>query len=169
MNLKLDKQIKKDGEKMKFEPKKGRTKRGFALAINYVFIFFIASIVAMVVVAMVTKGYVSADKFICRLTGTCHNPGSHVLPNWRINVTDCSLAENEIIKEAALCYQSGIQGEVRGPCSVIILPPGCSGPDSSTIRNDLWSKYTINATVDYQGGNKVSIGYDYDKQKLVID
>ena len=161
----------KSGEKMNKKLRKTKSrKKGFALAINYVFIFFIASIVAMVVISIITKGYLSASKFTCRLTGTCDSGGSHTLPNWRVNITNCNRAESEIIKHAALCYQLGIQGETKGPCYVLLLPETCpSWPDSSDIWNKLWNNYNINSTIDYQGGNKVSIGYDYDKQKVTID
>ncbi len=152
--------------KLKTRPKR---KKGFELAINYVFLFFIALIVTTVVISMIMKGYINASRFTCKLTGTCESEGSHVLPNWRINVTDCGRVESEIIKEAALCYQAGIQGEVRGPCYVLLFPSSCNWPDKTTIHDELWNKYQINASVDYTGGSKVSIGYNYDLQRVVID
>ena len=143
-----------------------KKKKGFTLAVNYIFLFFIGVIVAMLVVGMITKGYINVERFMCRLTGTCDNEKDGMIGVQKINAT-CDNAEREILKHTKLCYEHGINGEVKGLCYVIFLPENC-GPKSDELKEKLWNEYDINASVIYDGEIKAVIAYDYEKQRVEV-
>ncbi len=143
-----------------------KKKKGFTLAVNYIFLFFIGVIVAMVVIGMITKGYLNANRFMCRLTGTCDDKKDGMIGVQKIKAS-CKDAEIEILKHTKLCYEHGINGDVKGLCYVIFLPENC-GPKSDELKEKLWDDYDINASVIYDGEMKAVIAYDYEKQRVEV-
>lgn len=149
-------------------------KKGATIAVNYIFLFLIATIVAMIIIAIVAKGSLNANRFMCKLTGTCGHGGSSIKDAQQVNVTICSNAEETIVKHAQLCYNLGMEGQIKsdgekeGVCYVIYLPKHC-GVSKSVLVNDLNKvRPYVNATITYDDDHKAVVSYNYDKQQVVV-
>jgi len=143
-----------------------KNKKGITMSVEIIFIVLIGTIVTMLVVMMISKNYFNAQKFMCKLTGTCEENKDGVKDVEIINAT-CGEAKSEIIKHVKLCKQHGEDGNVKGTCYVIILPSEC-GPKRDELYNELVSKHNLNTTVIYDGEKKAVIVYDYEKKIVEI-
>ncbi|NIA04285.1 MAG: hypothetical protein GWP09_02955 [Nitrospiraceae bacterium] len=151
-----------------------KNKKGATIAVNYIFLFLIATIVAMIVIAIVAKGSLNANKFICKLTGTCGSKDNDIKDAQQVNVTNCSDAKKIIVTQAQLCYELGREGQIKsdgekeGVCYVIYLPKPC-GVSKSDLVDDLNNvRPSVNFTVSYDNDRKAVVSYNYNKQQVVI-
>ncbi len=137
------------------------------MAINYIFLIFIATIAVFVIVGLLTKWSFSTSKFMCKLTGECGQ--EDVTPDvQKINTTDCADFQYEIVKGAKLCYENGKLGRIKGTVCYAIL-----GPNNCNINADKLKDYIgneVNVTITYNGNSdKAIISYDYNTKFVKID
>ncbi|MGC8929784.1 MAG: hypothetical protein ACP5OZ_04630 [Candidatus Woesearchaeota archaeon] len=143
-----------------------KNKFGLTMSVELIFIILIATIVTMLVVILISKNFLSSQKFLCKLTGTCEQKEELIKDVGTINAT-CEDAKSEIIKHAKLCKQHGDEGTIKETCYVIFLPKDC-GPKKDELYNELVTKHNLNATVFYEGDKKAVILYNYDKKIVEI-
>ncbi len=86
------------------------SKRG-ALALQYIFLIFIATVVAFIIIGMVGKWSLKSNRFISTMFGGEKNVA---LDNQIINVTNHRLYVNEVVKHAKICYEKGKEGKLEG-------------------------------------------------------
>ncbi|MCX6710342.1 MAG: hypothetical protein NTV63_05335 [Candidatus Woesearchaeota archaeon] len=140
------------------------------IAIQYVFLIFIATISVFVIVGMLTKWSFSSSKFMCRLTGECSSEeGSGDIV--KINATDLDDFRHEVEKGAKLCYENGKIGRVKGSVCYIIMcytlnPNQCSLDPS--LKTNLETE-GINVTISYSNSDKAVISYDYNTKFVKIE
>ena len=145
-----------------------KQKKGMTLAVNYVCLFLIAVIVMMIVIALVSKSSLNANKFLCKLTGNCQTTTNGLEDAQKVNVSSCSNANIEIVKHAELCYTYGQEGKVRELCYALLLPKDCN-IDINKLRNDLNNtRPKIKFELSSISGEKVLISYDYRKQEVTF-
>ncbi len=145
-----------------------KQKRGMTLAVNYVFLFLIAVIVMMIVIALVSKSSLNANHFLCKLTGNCQTTTGGLEDAQIVNVSSCSRANVEIVKHAELCYNYGQDGKVRELCYALNLPNNCN-IDINKLRTDLNNtRPKIKFELPSISGEKILISYDYKKQEVTF-
>jgi hypothetical protein len=139
------------------------------MSIQLIFLIFIATIAAFVIVGMITKSSISASSMMDKLFGEDDEP---IIDVQLINLTKCDNVDNEITKHAKLCYTKGQQGLVKGElCYGIIMPT--SSPSGCSIQfNTISTKleqnkinYSISAT---SPAKKILVSFDYDKTWVKI-
>ncbi len=145
-----------------------KNKTAMSIAVNYVFLFFIATVVMMIVIAIVSKSSLNANRFICKLSGTCGSSSDSLSGDQIINLSSCKNVPVEIVKHAELCYTYGQEGKVKGICYALYLPENCN-IDSELLNNNLnMSRPKMKYKLFFSKGEKVIISYNYDKQRVEI-
>ena len=150
---------------IKMNIRKGFTNKRGALALQYVFLIFIATIAVFVIVGLLTRWSFSAENFMQSITG--NNEEDVPADVQTINTTDCNDFKHEIVKGARLCYENGMLGRIKGSlCYGIIGPKDCNF-DSKTIKEAV-EDVGVNVTVNYDKSEKALISYDYDTKRVII-
>ncbi|MBN1157269.1 hypothetical protein JXA85_06620 [Candidatus Woesearchaeota archaeon] len=135
------------------------------LSINYIFLIFIATIAVFVIVGLITKWSLNADKLVKTLVGG--DSKEDILDIQIVNVTECGTngeyLENEIIKHAKLCYTKAKQGKVHGSLCYGLVTETICGVNTVKVKEEL-DDLGISSSLSAQlGQNKIIIGYSYDK------
>ncbi|MEM0231224.1 MAG: hypothetical protein QXW00_00370 [Candidatus Woesearchaeota archaeon] len=144
-------------------------KRRADMTIQYAFLIFLATITVFVVIGIIAKNSLSAQKFICRLTGECGSE-QPVGDIQKINVT-CSEFLSEIVKHARLCNENGKQGRLQQGNEPIcyIITADCSSVRKEQISDSLTKAGMTNFQITFDSSNKAIISYDYQKKLVRIE
>lgn len=155
------------------------------ISINYMFMIFIAVIAVFVIIGLLARWSLGADKFMCVLTGECKAKDG-VVDKQTITVNDntpiSTRFTNEVAKHAKICYENmrtnpETQGElcytvkccINDDCtSTCTAHGGCS--DVGVIVD---SSLGLNAKSESkmlceEFGSKAIIEYDFKENKVMV-
>jgi len=138
-----------------------------ALALEYVFIIFLSLIAVFVIIGLLTSWSFSANKMVCKLSGTCQDER-------RVDSQSVSLdcTEDEIIKYSKLCYSMVNEGKIKQGeiCYVITCQKTfeLTKDIADNINDALLSFGSQNNKIIIQESSKFVIQYDYGSSTLVI-
>ncbi len=138
------------------------SKRG-ALALQYIFLIFIATVVAFIIIGMVGKWSLKSNRFISTMFGGEKNVA---LDNQIINVTNHGLYVNEVVKHAKICYEKGKEGKLEGRqlCYTLIFSDG-KFSDKGAVNNALSIPHDLKVEVP---ANKIVVSFNPSAGEVVL-
>ncbi|MBW2971146.1 hypothetical protein KY320_03225 [Candidatus Woesearchaeota archaeon] len=145
-------------------------KRG-ALSIQFIFLLFIGTIAAVVIVGLITGWAFDARTLMNRI----FQPDEPYVPDsQRVYIYECDKLVGETIKQAKLCNERGLQGHVQGEiCYSIIMESECriNSADITDIETELAdSLITVDLTqLDTGNKDKLLISFDNRENKVIIE
>ena len=140
-------------------------KKKAELAIQYIFLIFVAVIVVFIIIGLVSRWAFKTEKGINVLLDDDGNP---IADTQVVEVGDCGDAQAEVEKHAKLCDEKGEQGQIHGTLCYGINMPGCS-VNCRLVQTNLATDYgiTVNCISDPLQ-DKAFIEYNYAVQEVTI-
>ena len=147
------------------------------ISIQYVFLILIAVVAAFVIIGMLARWSLGADKFMCVLTGECKAKDG-IVDKQTILVTDTANPDkfaNEVAKHAKICFEnmrtsSEVQGELCYTvkcCTDDTCTTFCQ-TDCATVQTIVEASLGPDTLICSEFGYKAIIEYDLRENKVKI-
>lgn len=151
----------------------GKKERKASLSIQFIFLFFIGTIAAVVIIGLLTDWAFDARRI---MKGLFSDDETEIPDNQKVYLKDCNDIVGETVKQAKLCNQFAKQGQLHGNeiCYSLFMPdPGCPivALNIDDIDDDLTSASIAHSISALKPGNidKIIISYSYDDEEVKIE